>query len=1001
LHKIDIFAAKRFEKLSSQGVLVMAILTGTPGNDNLNVDFSVEVNILNGLAVDNILSANYSCGVNTINGDASNDVLDAYNSRGSNTLNGGGGEDRLAWPHNDLESTWISTERNTATICELLVVFDERVPDLSTLLNAVDGGAQYNILSMNEDAIPVITQLLANTGAKRLALVAHGEPGVLHLGASPLNWERLQAHAGLLQEWGVEEIALYSCEVAKDEKGKTFVARLSELTGAGVAASATKTGSAELGGDWQLQVQTGRMSMPLVFQTEIIATYQGILAAGDLDLSFGTDGKVTTDVKIAFDTGQSVVLQSDGKIVVAGFAVNPDATFDFALVRYNSDGSLDSSFGTGGKVTTDFSTVDYGRSVALQSDGKIVVAGFTNNDFGLVRYNSDGSLDTSFGTGGKVTTDFNGDYDDGYSVTVQSDGKIVVAGRARGSNNINDDIALVRYNSNGSLDTSFGTGGKVTTDFNGSTDFGQSVALQSDGKIVVAGEAFTPGVYGSDFALARYNSDGSLDTSFGTGGKVTTDFDGNSGNGQSVTVQSDGKIVVAGYFSTSSYILDFALARYNSDGSLDTSFGTGGKVTTDFNGGYDIGFSVTVQSDGKIVVAGYATNSSGNKDFGLVRYNSDGSLDTSFGTSGKVTTDFNGNSDSGYSVVLQSDGNIVVAGGSQSSSRTVSGGNFAYDSYFAVARYLGDGKPVAPVGTPGNDNLNIDFSVEDNILNGLAGDDILSANYSSGANILNGDAGNDTIYANYSSGNNTIDGGNDNDILYVSYSSGSNIVNGENGDDLVDAISSSGNNTVDGGNGNDTLYISNSSGNNIVNGGKGDDLVDAGGSIGDNTVNGGSGNDSLNISYSSGNNTLNGGKGDDNLFAYGATGSNILNGGKGNDTLTGGFGFDTLTGGAGDDIFAFLTATAGSGTISDFTVGEDSLQITASGFGGGLTAGSLSDLQFTLGSSATTADQRFIYNACTGALSFDQDGSGSGFAQIQIATLSTGLCLTADSFNLV
>jgi uncharacterized delta-60 repeat protein len=870
---------------------------------------------------------------------------------------------------NDLESAWISTEREAATTCELLVIFDERVPNLSTLLGAVVEGARCSVLCTKEDTIPVITQLLADTGAKRLALVAHGEPGVLHIGVSPLNQEQLQAHADLLQEWGVEEIALYSCEVAKNEKGKTFVAQLSELTGAGVAASATKTGSAELGGDWQLQVQTSRMSMPSVFQTEISATYPAILAAGDLDLSFGMGGKVTTDVKIAVDTGQSVTLQSDGKIVVAGFAVNPDATFDFALVRYNSDGNLDTSFGTGGKVTTDFSTFsDYGRSVTLQSDGKIVVAGSTINDFAVARYNSNGSLDTSFGTGGKVTTDINGGFDTGYSVSLQSDGKIVVAGSTNFSGASSSDFALVRYNNNGSLDTSFGTGGKVTTDINGGFDFGLSSVLQSDGKIVVTGQGSNPGIpipgsfsTNDDFALVRYNSNGSLDTSFGTGGKVTTDIvKGNSEQGLSAALQSDGKIVVSGYTASPSYTLDFALVRYNSNGSLDTSFGTGGKVTTDFNGNSDYGYSVALQSDGKIVVAGANANIGG--DFAIARYNSNGSLDTSFGTGGKVTTDFNGNSDSGYSVALQSDGNIVVVGRSQSSSRTVSGGNFAYDSYFAVARYLGDGKPVvAPVGTPGNDNLNIDFSVKDNILDGLAGDDILSANYSSGANILNGDAGNDTIYANYSSGNNTIDGGN----------------------------------------GNDTLYISNSKGKNIVNGGKGDDLVDAGGSIGDNTVNGGSGNDSLNISYSSGNNTLNGGKGDDNLFADGATGSNILNGGKGNDTLTGGFGFDTLTGGAGDDIFAFLTTIARSGNISDFTVGEDSLQITASGFGGGLTAGSLSDLQFTLGSSANTADQRFIYNACSGALSFDQDGSGSGFAQIQIATLSTGLCLTADSFNLV
>jgi len=216
-------------------------------------------------------------------------------------------------------------------------------------------------------------------------------------------------------------------------------------------------------------------------------------------------------------------------------------------------------------VTTDFGGSDYGFSVALQPDGKIVVAGYAGGDFALARYNSDGALDTSFGSGGKVTTDFGGSYHpDGFSVALQPDGKIVVAGYAGG------DFALARYNSDGALDTSFGSGGKVTTDFGGS-DAGYSVALQPDGKIVVAGYA------GLDFALARYNSDGALDTSFGTGGKVTTDFSGGRDVGYSVALQPDGKIVVAGYAG-----VDFALARYNSDGALDTSFGSGGKVTTDF-----------------------------------------------------------------------------------------------------------------------------------------------------------------------------------------------------------------------------------------------------------------------------------------------------------------------------------------------------------------------------------------------------------------------------------
>jgi len=380
---------------------------------------------------------------------------------------------------------------------------------------------------------------------------------------------------------------------------------------------------------------------------------------GPLDTSFGSGGKVTTDFGSSNDWGWSVAIQSDGRIVVAGYSSN-----DFALARYNSNGSLDSSFGSGGKITTDFrSSYDYGRSVALQSDGKIVVAGYTYNgsnyDFALVRYNSNGSLDSSFGSGGKVTSAIGSSDDYGMSVALQSDGKIVVAGYTySGSNSY--DFALVRYSSNGSLDSSFGSGGEVTSAIGSSDDYGMSVTIQSDGKIMVAGYTYNGSNYYYDFALVRYSSNGSLDTSFGSSGRTTTDFSSSSGDyGQSVSIQSDGKIVVAGYtYNGSKY--DFGLARYDSSGSLDSSFGSGGKVVVAIGSSDDCGMSVAIQSDGKIAVAGYTYNA-GNNDFALVRYNSNGSLDSSFCSGGRVTTAI-GFSDYGQSVAIQSDGKIVLAG---------------------------------------------------------------------------------------------------------------------------------------------------------------------------------------------------------------------------------------------------------------------------------------------------------------------------------------------------
>ncbi|MBM3273394.1 hypothetical protein FJY94_09220, partial [Candidatus Kaiserbacteria bacterium] len=197
------------------------------------------------------------------------------------------------------------------------------------------------------------------------------------------------------------------------------------------------------------------------------------------------DGKVTTAIGTGA-AGESVTVQADGKILVAGFASN-GSNADFALVRYNTDGSLDTRFGTGGKVTTAIGTgSDWGESVTVQTDGKILVAGDAGGYFGLVRYNTDGSLDTSFDGDGKVTTDIGTGYDYGYSVTVQADGKILVAGSADIGGNYN--FALVRYNTNGSLDISFDSDGKLTTKIGSDDVEGKSVVVQTDGKILVTGE---------------------------------------------------------------------------------------------------------------------------------------------------------------------------------------------------------------------------------------------------------------------------------------------------------------------------------------------------------------------------------------------------------------------------------------------------------------------------------------------------------------------------------
>lgn len=408
-------------------------------------------------------------------------------------------------------------------------------------------------------------------------------------------------------------------------------------------------------------------------------------AVGDLDNTFDTDGKLSTDFFGGPEAAFDVVVQPDGRIIVAGAARTASTGADFALARYNSDGSLDTSFGAEGKVAIDFSgSFDQANALALQPDGKIVLAGITGDqmvesDFALARFNSDGGLDTSFGTDGKVVTDLFGGLDSAAGVALQPDGRIVVIGASFNSA-LGGDFALARYNGDGSLDTSFGTDGKVTTDFFGLSDAANAIALLPNGRIVVAGSALSSGA-APDFGVARYNSEGSLDLSFGTGGKVTTNFFGFSDIATGLVAQADGRIVVAGAANNLNVTgLDFALARYTESGTLDESFGNGGRVTTHFLGNLDAASDVGLQPGGRIVVAGTTTNADGSTgdDFALARYDTDGQLDSSFGTAGKVTTDFFGGHDSASALAVQADDRIVVTG---------LAANGITDNDFAVARY--------------------------------------------------------------------------------------------------------------------------------------------------------------------------------------------------------------------------------------------------------------------------------------------------------------------------
>jgi len=374
-----------------------------------------------------------------------------------------------------------------------------------------------------------------------------------------------------------------------------------------------------------------------------------------------------------------VALQSDGKILVSG-TVSGGSICDFALVRYNTDGSLDASFGNLGRVITPIGSGDDAmRHLVLQADGKIVVSGVTYNasgsDFALVRYHGeDGRLDTSFNGTGKVITSIGPSYDSAGVVALQSDGKLVVAGDT--SNGGQSDFAVVRYVTNGSLDTSFGGTGKIVTNLGGNEQV-TNLAVQADGKIIVVGIS-RKAANTSEIAIVRYLADGSLDLAFNGTGTVFTQIgvlDAPTG----VAVQPDGKLVVGGFSShTEDASSAFVLVRYHPNGSLDLSFGAAGtgKVITSI-GSFSVCSSIALQSDGKIVAAGHSVDR-----FALARYLADGNLDTTFNGTGIVTTSIG--TSWGSQVALQNDGRIVLAGTAQIGTKYV----------LVVARY--EGGPFTP-----------------------------------------------------------------------------------------------------------------------------------------------------------------------------------------------------------------------------------------------------------------------------------------------------------------
>ncbi|WP_229360781.1 hypothetical protein [Fuerstiella marisgermanici] len=385
-----------------------------------------------------------------------------------------------------------------------------------------------------------------------------------------------------------------------------------------------------------------------------------LTTAGELDPSFDLDGRSSLKYQNRTNTAQSVAIDDEGRIYIGGFANLGTTGYDFVVARMTSDGYGDGTFGDEGFQSLDFhSSVDFLTSLSLDTQGRVLLAGrstqgSTENDFVVSRLTTAGIVDTTFGDGGKQLIDFDSSRDFTDSVTTNSQDQVLLSGWTTQPETLND-WALVQLTSEGQFDETFGQSGIVLTDIGvgGGNDRDAAVtASQSDGKVLVVGQTtFGP-------AVLRYNSDGSIDTTFGEDGKKILDLRSGS-TPVNITTDHDDRILVSG---TPARSLDFGVIRLTPDGDIDSTFGTSGTATVDFGTNSEQVKSVFVDAENRILLSGYAYTPTGNLDFAVARLTSDGAPDPSFDSDGKQTIDFGGTSDRAYAVQTDSQGRIVVSG---------------------------------------------------------------------------------------------------------------------------------------------------------------------------------------------------------------------------------------------------------------------------------------------------------------------------------------------------
>lgn len=433
------------------------------------------------------------------------------------------------------------------------------------------------------------------------------------------------------------------------------------------------------------------MQSRLLFAMVLVAFVVGAIpaqASPVLDPSFGTNGgwtptRISTDPTSPTDYATSAAVDSMGRIVAVGYSQRPNtppSNKNFAVARYNSNGTLDTTFNGTGYRSDQIDIYDCGsNAVAIDANNKIVVVGSGEfwgwgYDMAVVRYNTDGSRDNSFGSGGVFHNNpdghvHTGDTSNSLAVTIQSDGKIVAAGAGSyyTGSGFDYQFAVARYNTNGSLDATFNGSGQEFINMSPSKPSGKNgsaaytVKVDAQGRIVTAGYSGNASTGNYDFAIARLNASGGLDTTFNTTGKAMVDFGGDAYL-YGMAIQPDGKILLVGHTFVNSKN-ELALARFNTDGTLDNTFGTGGLVATLVSGRQAGGKQVLLEPDGSFFVVGNESDGSlATNQMLLAHFWANGTLDNSFGTNGSALADLGGGSLGATNDGVMHGDNVVAVG---------------------------------------------------------------------------------------------------------------------------------------------------------------------------------------------------------------------------------------------------------------------------------------------------------------------------------------------------